>query len=135
MTQVSFDTRFDVAKVDTEQRVVFGWANVSVRKNGTLVIDSQNDVIELSDLESAAYDFVLTSGKTGDMHQGPALGHVVESMVFTPEKLTKMGIAEDAVPHGWWVGFHIDDQVQWDLVKKGERRMFSIQGTAHREEM
>lgn len=133
MSQVGFETRFDVRKFDDAEQIVFGWANVSVRKDGTLVIDSEEDTIELADLEAAAYDFVLNAAATGDMHEGGVTGQLVESMVFTPEKLEAMNLPEGSVPAGWWVGFHVDDREVFDKVRKRERSMFSIQGTAIRE--
>ena len=41
-----------------------------------------------------------------------------------------MGLAKDALPLGWWVGFRVDDDAAWEGVKKGEYKMFSIQGVA-----
>jgi hypothetical protein len=46
-----------------------------------------------------------------------------------------MGLAEDALPHGWWVGFKVNDDVQWDMVKTGERAGFSIHGSGKRKEV
>ena len=78
------------------------------------------------------------------MHEGPAIGHLVESMVFTPEKLkrlatdVKTGVVDEAglavitkmIPVGWWVGFHIPDAKIFAKVKSGEYAMFSIAGEA-----
>ncbi len=126
------------AKVDKlceESRCVFGWANIAVTKGGETVIDSHGDEIPIQDLEEAAYNFVLNYRETGDMHRGEANGQLVESIVFTQEKCAAMGIPEGAVPQGWWVGFHIDDEAQWQKVKTMERRMFSIEGTSQVEEV
>jgi hypothetical protein len=38
------------------------------------------------------------------------------------------------VPHGWWVGFKINDDDQWESVKKGDRAHFSIHGKGRRVE-
>jgi hypothetical protein len=135
VSEASFGTRLEIAKTDDEKQNVFGWANVSITKDGTLVVDHQDDIIELTDLEDAAYEFVLEYGETGDMHEGAATGNLIESMVFTPEKLERLGIEDGTVPLGWWVGFHLEDQVQYAKVKTGERAMFSIQGSAEREEV
>src|SRR3990167_3665318 len=98
-----------IAKIDDEQRVVFGWASVAKRADGTTIEDSQGDVIDSEDLEKAAYDFVFDFREANAMHTGPVTGRLVESFVSTPEKLVKMGLAPDALPSAWWTGFKIDD--------------------------
>lgn len=115
---------------DDDRRLVFGWANVAVDKSGDLVVDSHDESIELDELEKAAYEFVLEFRETGTQHVGKAKGRLVESFVVTPEKLEVMGLAKDALPLGWWVGFKIDDDAAWEGVKKGDYSMFSIQGLA-----
>ena len=119
-----------VVKTDDEQRLVFGWANVSIEKSGAQVVDAHDESIDLDELEAAAYDFVLEFRATGTQHVGKAKGRMVESFVVTPEKLEVMGLAKDALPLGWWIGFKIDDDAAWEGVKKGDYRMFSIQGLA-----
>jgi hypothetical protein len=68
------------------------------------------------------------------MHQGDADNVLIESMVFTPEKLDKMGIAAGTVPLGWWVGYQVSPAL-FAKVKDGSRLMFSIEGTAVKEAM
>lgn len=134
---ISFEKRrrTPIAKLDPERRIVFGWANVCVRCSGETVIDSHDDTIDPADLESAAYDFVLNFGETGENHEGVAKGRLIESFFVTPEKLQKMGLKKDALPQGWWVGFKIHSKKAWERVKRGDHRMFSIQGMAKREEV
>ena len=127
------DNRFTIRKIEPDKQLVFGWANVAVRKDGTVILDNQNDQIDPEVLEDAAYGFVALSGEADDMHGEPAIGRIVESMAFTPAKKRAMGIAADAVPDGWWVGFHIEDEAVFAKIKSGERRMFSIAGVAERE--
>lgn len=139
---------FAVAKRDDSQQLVFGWASVSTFAHQEPLTDHHSHVIEPEDLELAAYDFVLSSRESGDMHQGGANGQLVESMMFTPEKLAKLGFPEGVRPAvvakdgtrtevdaAWWIGFHIDDAAAYDRVVKGERSMFSIQGQAVTEEL
>ena len=57
----------------------------------------------------------------------------IESIVFTPEKIEKLGLEPDALPIGWWIGFHVGDDEVWKGVKDGTYRMFSIRGTGTRE--
>ena len=122
-----------ICKVDGDRNLVFGWANVSIRKDGEVVTDSHQDQIDPDELETAAYLFNLEFRKTGVMHQGAAVGRLVESCFFTPEKLEKMGLPTDALPQGWWLGFYVEDDEVFAKVKDGTYSMFSIQGRAVRE--
>lgn len=124
--------QFEVAKIDEENQFVFGWANIAIRKDGTQIVDYQEDLIDLEDLELAIYQYNIDYRKTGERHQGDALGELIESFVVTPEKLEKMGLAPDALPLGAWVGFYIEDPDIFAKVKDGTYKMFSIQGKAER---
>ncbi len=134
---ISFERqrRSRIAKLDTDRQLVFGWANVCVRCSGETVVDSHDDTIDAEDLETAAYDFNLEFRETGENHTGVAKGRLIESFFVTPEKLERMGLKKDALPRGWWVGFKIDDRKAWERVKKGDHRMFSIQGIGRREKV
>lgn len=46
---------FNILKADGDQRLVFGWANVSVTVDGKQVEDLEGDVIDPEELEKAAY--------------------------------------------------------------------------------
>ena len=118
-----------VTKLDEERQLVFGWANVAVRKTGETIVDSQGDQIAPQDLEDAAYLFNLEWRAANEMHTGVIKGRLVESLVVTPEKLAALGLAKDAMPQGWWVGFHVDADT-FAKVKQGKLTMFSIEGTA-----
>ena len=125
-----------VAKdTDEDRQLIFGWANVAVRKDGSEVVDADGESTDIEILETAAYLFVLKFREANDLHDAEVHGQLVESMGYTPEKLEALGLAKDAVPLGWWVGFHLDDQADFEKVKKGERRMFSIEGSAIREKV
>ena len=124
---------FHIVKVDEDRRLVFGWASVAVRKDGSTVVDSQGDMIDPEELEAAAYGFVLKMGDANEMHEAQPVGRTIESLVITPEKLEKMGLPANSLPQGWWVGFYVTDDATWDRVKKGERPGFSIEGIAERE--
>lgn len=133
LTDHQVEIEFEIAKLDEDERLVFGWANVSMRADGELIVDRQGDIIEPAELEKAAYDFVLDFRESGVNHKGETKGRLVESLVVTPEKLAAMGLAKDALPTGWWIGVKIDDPEVFKRVKKGELAMFSIQGSAQRE--
>lgn len=122
-----FNATVSIAK--SYKNFVFGWANVSIRKDGTQIDDHQGHLIDVEDLEDAAYDFVLHSRSSGDMHITDNMGEMIESVIFTNEKMEKMGIPSGTIPEGWWVGFKLDPE-HAELVRSGKRSMFSIEGTA-----
>lgn len=112
--------------------MVFGFANVSMTSDGVEIIDAHTDSIDPDTLEAAAYDHVLNFRASGEMHQGGAIGRLVESFVITPTKLAAMGLAGNALPQGWWVGYKVDDPAVFEKVLDGTYRAFSIQGRAER---
>lgn len=135
---ISFEKtrRSPVAKIDNDRQIVFGWANVCIKTSGEQVVDSDDEMIDPDELENAAYNFVLSANDgTGEEHLGVSKGQLIESMFFTPEKLVAMGLAKNALPIGWWVGFHVEDEKAWRRVKSGRHKMFSIQGVSRREEV
>lgn len=128
---------FNLTKSDEEERLVFGWASVAQRTDGETVVDWQDDIVDISELEQAAYDFVQFYREGSEMHErgGFDVAVVVESMVFTPEKMALLNITEGTIPCGWWVGFRVTDDEVWEKVKDGTYRMFSIEGQAVREKV
>lgn len=114
---------------------VFGYASVAIKADGERVVDSQNDIIAPDTLASAAYDYVLRSRDGALLHEKRGVARVIESCVFTPEKLKALGLPEDALPQGWWLGMKIDDPDVWKRVKSGELRAFSIGGRARSKEV
>ena len=127
----------EITKIDEERKLVFGWAYIAKSTDGTVIVDKQGDFIDDDwELESAAYRFVKDFGGVGDeMHMDVPVSRIVESVVFTPEKLEKMGLAKDALPVGWWVGFQVEDDRVWADVKAGKYRAFSIGGAGVREKV
>lgn len=127
--------RFTIAKTEPDKMMVFGWANVATRKDGTQVEDLQGDVIDPEELEKAAYDHVLRFRSAGERHN-PNLrgkGRLIESCVFTKEKQAAMGIPPGVLDEAWWVGYKIDDPDAWAKIKNGEYQMFSVEGKGRRE--
>jgi hypothetical protein len=122
-----------IVKTDAKRQLVFGWASVAVNKDGSPLVDRQGDIISMDDLEDAAYVFVLKFREANQRHQNGVDGVLVESLAVTPEKLEKMGLAPNALPAGWWVGFYIEDPAVFAKVESGEYAMFSIEGSATRE--
>ncbi len=131
----------EISKLDSDKKQVFGWASVT-EVDGKPVLDRQGDYIALEEIEKSAYHYVHNSRKGGDMHQRDETADValhksdmIESFVVTPEKLEKMGLEPDALPHGWWVGYAVNDDNLWNLVKSGKRVGFSIHGKGVRTPM
>lgn len=128
------ENNYTVAKMDDDKKLVFGWASISVTADGEQLEDLQHDIINPEDLEEAVYEYVLNFRDTGEEHR-PHLrkkGKLVESCVFTVEKMKAMGLPEGILPVGWWIGFKIEDDEAWEKVKNGTYRMFSIEGKAQR---
>ena len=120
-----------ISKLDEDKRLAFGWAYVSHDPTGMVQVDKSGDrCSRIEELEKAAYNFVLESRVAGDYHQrsGSGIGEMVESIVFTPEKIEKMGLPEGSLPLGWWVGYKVHDDDTWAKVKDGTYAMFSIHG-------
>ena len=127
--------RFHVQKVDEEKKLVFGWASVSVTVDGQEVLDLQEDMIDPETLEEAAYKFAELYRDGGEMHERTGVAVMIESVILTAEKQAAIGIPAGTLPVGWWLGFRVTDDDVWEKVKSGEYNMFSIGGTAIREEI
>lgn len=125
---------FSIYKSDEDKRLVFGWANISVRTDGEQVLDLQEDMIDPDELEQAVYEYVLCFGDGGEEHDPSRrkVARLVESCVFTQDKLQAMGLPDDAVPLGWWIGFYVSDDDTWSKIKDGTYQMFSIEGKGTR---
>ena len=137
----AFMRTMPIAKIDLEQRLVFGIFSVS-KQGANLIVDSQDDVIEPSTLEKAAYDFVLTARIASEEHDRMGVGRLVESFALTAEKQEAFNKALEAagIEGGmaieaelWWGGFFIEDDEVWEAVKSGDFPAFSIGGEATRE--
>lgn len=122
--------RFNIQKSSDEKRLAFGWASISEDESGTALVDLSEDVIDPETLENAAYEFVKLYREGGEMHERGDCAVLVESVVFTKEKMAAMGIPDGTLPTGWWIGFYVTDDEVWEKVKSGEYPMFSIEGTA-----
>jgi hypothetical protein len=127
--------RFKIQKSDDGEMLAFGWANVAISASGEQLQDYHEDMIDVDELEQAAYAFVELYREGGEMHERGGCAVLVESMVFTKEKQTALGISDGIIPEGWWIGFKVTDPDVWDKVKDGTYSMFSIEGTAVREDV
>ncbi len=127
--------RFKIAKSDDATHLAVGWANVAIRADGEEIEDWQEDIIEPEELENAAYQYGLLYREGGEMHERGGAAVLVESVVFTEEKMQAMGIPAGTLPIGWWIGFKVTDEDVWEKVKDGTYPMFSIEGEAERIEV
>lgn len=131
------EIRHQISKLDADRQLVFGWANVFLKADGTPEEDSEGDVIDTDDLiedfEDAAYEYVLEVREGDVMHKKFGVARLVESMMFTDEKVAALELPDD-IPRGWWVGYKVDDPDVWKRVRDGELTMFSIVGFGEREE-
>lgn len=132
MSEVKF------AKVNEEQRIVWGWASV-IEQDGKMVVDWQGDMIEPEELAKAAYGYVADARVGKAMHDGPKVAELIESIVVTKDggfpalcKALGMEMPAPMPMQGWWVGFKVQDDAVWKRVKAGELRAFSIGGSGKR---
>ena len=121
----------NINKFYDDEQLVFGWASVAKDAKGNRPLDWHGDLIDAEDLEVAVYDFVLNFRESNEMHKANSTnGKLVESIMFTKEKMKAMGIPDGIVPEGWWCGFKIEDREVYMKVKTGLYKMFSIEGSA-----
>lgn len=130
-----FKGKFKIMKSNNEKMLAFGWANISIRADGEVIEDYQKDIVEPEELENAAYQFVELYREGGEMHERGGAAVLIESIVFTEEKMQAMGILPGMLPVGWWIGFKVLEEDVWEKVKDGTYLMFSIEGEAERVEV
>lgn len=133
--QFSIDIDFEFYKSREDERLVSGWASVSVNADGSLPLDWDDDIITPETLEKAAIDFMLDYRDSGVMHEGDSVGTVVESIVFTKEKQEALGIPDGVMPVGWFITVKVHDAETFAKVKNHTYKMFSIQGTCTRTKL
>lgn len=114
----------EIAKVDEELGLVFGFAIVS-EQNGKPYIDLQDDYIPPEAMLKAATGFMEQSRQADDSHDSVSHGQIVHSLPLTKEIAESLGIESDRT--GWIVGMKPSPEV-FELYKSGERKGFSIGG-------
>ena len=122
----------EIFKSNEFEKLVSGWASVTKNADGSLPLDWHDDIITAEVLEKAAINFMLEYRESGEMHKGEPIGTVVESIVFTKQKMKAIGIPEGTIPEGWFITVKIHDDEVFKKVVNGEYKMFSIQGRARR---
>lgn len=135
MEQGTIQGNFKIQKQNEDLHIAFGWAYQCVTANGQQLVDHSGDIVDISEIEKAAYRFVKFFREGSDNHERGGIGVMIESMVFTKEKAEALGLTVGTVPEGWWVGFEVSDDEVWAKIKDGTYSMFSIEGTAERIEI
>lgn len=135
-----FELTADIAKVDEENRIAFGLFSV-MKIGDELVVDGEDDRIPVDALEKAAYSYVRESREAGLNHTETGVGDLIETMVFTKEKVEalKKALTAAGIPHTieidgefWWGGHYVTDEKVWKGVKSGDFESWSIGGSATR---
>jgi hypothetical protein len=121
-----------IAKVDEEQRLVMGWASV-ISKDGKPITDRQGDVISADELETAFVDYALSARVGKRMHDGDKTADFVFGLPLTKHYQEVLGI--DLPLEGFFGVWKVHCDKTWAEVKNGNLPMFSIGGTAVREEI
>ena len=123
----------NIAKVNEEERMVYGFA--SVAKDGdTVLVDKQGDQINEVELVKMAHSFIKGARHGKVMHEGSPMAEVVESIVLRPEVASALGL-ENFTKTAWVIGMKVHDDKTWSRVKKGELKAFSIGGKGKRTEV
>jgi hypothetical protein len=123
---------FKVMKSNDEKRQIFGWSCVSKDSVGEIMVDHSGDIVDIEEIEKAAYSFVKLYRDGSDNHERGGVATLIESIVFTKEKINALGIADGILPEGWFIGFEVHDDDVWEKVKDGTYSMLSIEGTAEK---
>lgn len=121
----------DILKVDTERRIVWGWASVCTMK-GETVTDLQGDRIAPAQMEKMADRFMRSARAAKAMHYGDDVGEVIHSFPMTKELADAFGIQSER--EGWITGTYIKSDEEWAKVRNGTYKGLSIGGRARRKE-
>jgi len=134
---MKFKNQSKICKVDTEKKLVFGWAQVCT-KGGEDYYDLDNqhfsEEVTLGDETDGWVGFMLNARTHKAMHKGdqvgsvvfafPAFGDIMESLGF--EKNHQTGII---------TGVYVNDEKVLAKFTSGEYTGFSIGGSAEFENM
>ena len=122
---------FEVAKVDDEHGLVFGFAIVS-KINGEEYFDVQGDHIPEEAMLEASLDFMENSGAAKEMHQGDQIGKVVFAFPLTTDIARAMNVTTEKT--GLMIAMKPTDPEVLNRFKSGEFTGFSIGGRRMEDE-
>jgi hypothetical protein len=126
------EIKSEILKVDSDERLVWGWAYVSTL-NGEVSVDHSDESVGPETLVKAATNFMLSVRTAKAMHQGDSVGEVVHSFPLTKELGQALGVTSDK--EGWIICMKIHDEEVWQSVKSGKLSAFSIGGRALRRSL
>lgn len=139
------DRSFDatISKVDDERRLVYAWASIARKADGTLPHDSQGDVIDTPEAEQAwedaFYDFLPRAATADDMHTDFDVAQIVGGVVTTPELAKALSIPDGTLPTGALIVVRVPKTPRgdalWSDIRTGKRKMMSIVASVSREEI
>ena len=116
----------EIAKVDTDQRLIYGVVLVPD------VEDLQGDICSKEDIQEAAHDYLVNSRLIKAQHRAPTDADVVECYIAPVDIPLGKGI----VPAGSWVMVtKVNSNAMWTAIKKGDITGYSIGGRGTREEI
>jgi len=121
-----FNVVTPILKADSDSRVIWGWAYVSMDK-GERAMDHSGEWVAPETLVKATTDFMLKSRTAKVNHDGPKEGDIVCSLPVTKDLAEALGIQSDR--EGWIVGVVASDDTL-KKVQSGELTSFSIGGRA-----
>lgn len=113
-----------IAKIAPEKQIVYG---VVLEPD---YFDAQGDMMTAEEIEKTAHKYMESVRKVGRRHTGLVDATPVESFIAPQEMRFEGGpYGTQVVKKGSWVlGVKVNDPVQWEKVKKGEYRAFSVGG-------
>ena len=131
--------KFEPLIKDDSNHCLFGMAYVAKELDGKQVYDHSGEFVKeenFEDLELATYLFNIAYRQSDIRHSCIAKGYLIDSMVFTREKVEAMRKAEvlsGDIALGVWMGFWFPEDEDWNVIKEMESPMFSLYGTAIKE--
>ena len=126
-----FEIRGEIAKVDTDLGMVFGWAIVST-ENGQPYFDKQDDHIPEDAMLEAATEFMANARVAGEQHGRMDAGKVVFAWPMTKDIAATFNITTEKT--GLMIGIK-PDSAMLAKFKSGELTGFSIGGQRVRDEV
>lgn len=142
------DFTLPLFKADDEKRIAYYWLSQVETKAGKLCRDAYGHIIREGVLEDTAHYFMKTSrvaayrhmdkdGKRRSEGGGPAapVGTVVGSWVTTRQWQQAIGLEAGALPVGWMVAVHVENEDVWQAIKRGDLPCMSLGGMGELREV